>query len=482
MPDELVFTVHGSTAVPATSLSLAEAGLRERQDLQEWVIAHPGIIGSDVLIVTLEFDRWQSSSGRGADRLDILGLHPSGELVLAELKRDAAPDTVEMQAVKYAAMASRFTIETLAEQHARYLNQRGTATDDESAADILARHAPDMNVESLRRPRIVLLASSFPLSTTATAVWLHEMGMDITLRQYRAYRTGEEISIVVSQLYPVPDVEEFMFSPRQAEVRAAAQTAQRRQEVGTVARIIAAELLEDGASLTVRPYGINAELREQVESWLAEDPARRRACWYNDDKEPIEWQADGSRYTPTTLGKLILREATGVDRALRGGDWFVDGEGRSLVELAAQTHGELSALYLRFWSMLLEDLRERHADWVGRINPPSVNWVGFSSAIPNTKWAVSFARGRPLRTELYFDNDDLGIYGQLKTRRDTLENAVGSELTWEDIPAKTACRISLYRPGSIEREDEYPTYVDWFIKSLERLRSAVEDVLREADE
>jgi hypothetical protein len=40
------------------------------------------------------------------DRLDILGFHISGELVVAELKRDRAPDTVEMQAIKYAAMVS----------------------------------------------------------------------------------------------------------------------------------------------------------------------------------------------------------------------------------------------------------------------------------------------------------------------------------------------------------------------------------------
>jgi hypothetical protein len=481
MPDELLFTVHGSTAVPATPLSLAEAGLRERQDLQEWVIAHPEIVGADVLIVTMEFDRWQSSSGRSADRLDILGLHTSGELVVTELKRDAAPDTVEMQAIKYAAMASRFTIETLAEQHAHYLSQRGAATDAESVIDVLARHAPDIDAESLRRPRIVLLASSFPPSTSATAVWLHEMGIDIALRQYRAYRTGEEISIAVSQLYPVPDVEEFMFSPRQAEVRAAAQTAQRRQEVGTVARIIAAELLEDGAPLAVRPYGINAELREQVEAWLAEDPARGRARWHNSDTEPIEWDADGGRYTPTTLGKLILREGTGIDRTLRGGDWFVDDEGRSLVQLAAQTQGELAALYLRLWSMLLEKLRDRHADWVGRVNPPSVSWLGFSASIPSAKWALAFARGARIRSELYFDNDDPGIYQQLKTRRDALETAVGSELSWEDLPTRTASRVALYRPGSIEREDEYPAYVDWFIESQERLRSAIEEVLGEAE-
>lgn len=114
MPAERLFTVDGSVATPATPISLAEAGLRERSDLQEWVLAHPHILGPDVKIISFEFDRWRSSSGAPQlDRLDVLGLDTEGRLVVAELKRDRAPDTVEMQAIKYAAMASRFTEDVL---------------------------------------------------------------------------------------------------------------------------------------------------------------------------------------------------------------------------------------------------------------------------------------------------------------------------------------------------------------------------------
>lgn len=56
---ERVFTVTGSAATPARPIALADAGLRERSDLQEWVLAHPEIIGDGVLVVTFEFDRWQ---------------------------------------------------------------------------------------------------------------------------------------------------------------------------------------------------------------------------------------------------------------------------------------------------------------------------------------------------------------------------------------------------------------------------------------
>ena len=60
---ERVFTVAGSAAIPAHPITLAEAGLRERSDLQEWVLAHPEIIGDGVLVVTFEFNRWQASRG-----------------------------------------------------------------------------------------------------------------------------------------------------------------------------------------------------------------------------------------------------------------------------------------------------------------------------------------------------------------------------------------------------------------------------------
>src|SRR5262245_42684241 len=121
MTTELVFTVDGAKAEPARPVSLAEAGLRERRDLQEWVIAHPEILGPDVKVVGFEFNQWQSSGGtRELDRLDVLGIDQDGRLVVAELKRDGAPDTVHMQAIKYAAMASRFTEETLVDTYRRF--------------------------------------------------------------------------------------------------------------------------------------------------------------------------------------------------------------------------------------------------------------------------------------------------------------------------------------------------------------------------
>src|SRR3954453_18214128 len=69
--DELVFAIDGNNAVPAVPITLAVAGLKERDNLQEWILRNPLILGPGVLIITAEFDRWKSKAGQEKDRLDV---------------------------------------------------------------------------------------------------------------------------------------------------------------------------------------------------------------------------------------------------------------------------------------------------------------------------------------------------------------------------------------------------------------------------
>ena len=110
MHDEILFRVDGASAVKVQRRSLEELALEERKHLQEWILSNPEVLGPGTLIVTSEFDRWQSADGSPvADRLDILALDSNGRVVVVELKRGTAPHTVHMQAINYAAMVSRLT-------------------------------------------------------------------------------------------------------------------------------------------------------------------------------------------------------------------------------------------------------------------------------------------------------------------------------------------------------------------------------------
>lgn len=79
----------------------------ERRHIQERVRKHPEILGEDLLVVSMEFDRIEGS----IDRLDLLALDRSGNLVVVEFKRDTFAGYADLQSIRYAAMVSTMTME-----------------------------------------------------------------------------------------------------------------------------------------------------------------------------------------------------------------------------------------------------------------------------------------------------------------------------------------------------------------------------------
>ena len=61
------------------SKSFAALDVWERKHIQVWVRSHPEILGEDLLIVGMEFDRFESSK----DRLDLLAVDGEGNLVVS---------------------------------------------------------------------------------------------------------------------------------------------------------------------------------------------------------------------------------------------------------------------------------------------------------------------------------------------------------------------------------------------------------------
>ncbi|MBT8225895.1 MAG: DUF91 domain-containing protein [Dactylosporangium sp.] len=334
MAEELLFTVDGANAVAAERILLEKSGLLERQHLQQWVIDHPELIGDGVKVVTFEYGRWISASGPAADRLDVLGLDRTGRLVVVELKRDRAPDTVTMQAINYAAMASRFSLDLLAEVHAVHLG--GSTTKDQALAQLM-EWAEAVTDETLCPPRIVLMAADFGPAVTNTALFLYEAGIDIRLVRYQLYRTaaGEKV-LSVAQLLPVPDAEDYMIRPRSvASTQAATRTASERR-AATVVRIVEHGVLAEDAELTIRVPPQVGQDRDKIRAWLHDDPQRARVRWHNDATRPVEWAADGQRYAAHELIRMIIKTATGQPPQAQvwPPTWYCTPDGKTLYQLA----------------------------------------------------------------------------------------------------------------------------------------------------
>ena len=489
MAEDLLFTVAGSVAMPAEMISLEEAGLEERADLQEWILSNPQILGNAVKIVTIDFEQGWGGPATPPDRLHILGLTGDGRIVVAELKHGKTPDT-EVAAVKYAAMASRLVPESLAELFSRFHTSRGNVVGIDEALAELQAHAPDLSQETLRKPRITLMARNFSPVVTASVVWLNEMGVDITLVQISAFRSyvygtsgADNVPMIsVSQIYPLREVEEFTISPERQLAREAADSKKRVQDASTVRRLVGAESVADGTIFTIAPRGdLSHDLRVQLDDWLHADPVRRTAHWQNRVNAPMVWDADKQSYTPSALVRHIVELATGVSRDFFGTQWWRDPAGWTLVELAGPLSGGKGALYREFWSRWLDRIRVEHSHWTQMSTLPAQSWITLPSPIKGTHFGLSFSAGGRIRSELYIDAGNqeasLAQFQSLHQQSDLVETIYGSELSWEKLPDRFACRIADYSMGDVAKVEDHDAYISWMIASQERLRQAISGAL-----
>jgi hypothetical protein len=335
---EQVYVLGESGPTPASETMLSQLGYKERSDLQQWIICNPEIIEPGLMILTDEYDRWADVNGRSVrDRLDILALGPDGRLVVLELKRDDAPDDIHLQAITYAAMVSRLTEEDLAGIHAGFVQRRGSQLTDDQALEAIRKHVDgELDPLLLRRPRLVLIARQFPRQVTSSAVWLNEMDIDVRLILVRVWSTPPGTVLTTSTYYPVPGTEEFTIVPARAEAAKATERAtDRTRNTRAIVRIVESGVLADGAVLTLRPFELPA-IREQLQAWAAEDPARGQAEWINDATRPLRWRYDQRQYAPSTLVKEIVERVAGRrPDSVWGPRWWVDNQGHDLYELAS---------------------------------------------------------------------------------------------------------------------------------------------------
>ena len=93
------FGEHELTAVKRRSM--AELNIRERTDLQRLLRDNIEVISPGTLVVSEEYTGWVGS----LRRIDLLGIDRDGTLVVFELKRTEDGGHMDLQGVRYAAIA-----------------------------------------------------------------------------------------------------------------------------------------------------------------------------------------------------------------------------------------------------------------------------------------------------------------------------------------------------------------------------------------
>ena len=73
--------------------------------------------------------------------------------------------------------------------------------------------------------------------------------------------------------------------------------------------------------------------------------------------------------------------------------------------------------------------------------------------------------------ELYI-SDDKSIFHKLLQHKADIENEIGFELDWRELPDKKASRIIIEKPVNLDAQEEWNSQFDWIIDTCVRFKRA----------
>ncbi len=307
--------------VPVAEGSLVTEGVRERQDLQQWIRQNPAALGEELLILGEEFCDWEDSKRR----IDLLALDADANLVVIELKRTDDGGHMDLQAVRYAAMISAITFDDIVRVHEAYL-AKCSPEHAGSARERVLRFldATDGTVALSSVPRILLVSRDFSREITTTVLWLIERGVDIRCVQVVAYKLADRLLLDLRQVIPLPQASDYQVRLRHKDEMARQAATSGRREL--TLRILAThDIVREGTEIEVVPEarpadGANND--QKVFRARIGDLTVRRS---------VIWAADGETYSPTELTEKLFAEH-GVSRLRRNifWHWRIVGHDRSM--------------------------------------------------------------------------------------------------------------------------------------------------------
>lgn len=268
----------------------------------------------------------------------MLFLDSDGAPLIAELKKGEAPDTVDLQALKYAAYCSQLTVEALIDAYARHRK-----LDKEGARAEVLDHAPSLQDTELRPVRVRLVAEAFGPSVTTTVLWLRDVGLDIGCVEVSPRSLPEGGYVVTArQLLPLPAAEDYLVKRRRREKAEEVHEASGRRR-NTVTILLEAGAIEPGTELKLDLNAFSLEERAIIEPEVQSNPDVGLAEWTGLGlHKALRWRVDSKAYSATGLVKHIL-SLHGCDlHALPGPVYWRVPEGQTLSGFARTLDGDFA--------------------------------------------------------------------------------------------------------------------------------------------
>ena len=189
------------------SKAFSQLGIKERENLQEWIVNTPTFFGEEMLIIQKEFDGFDDTK----ERLDILALDKFGDIVVIENKLDDTGRDVMWQVLKYAsycATLSKVQIKTIYQQ---YLDKQRIKEDAENNITDFFNVSDFTELELNKSQRIIMVSAHFRKEVTSTVLWLlNNYKLKIQCFKTKPYTLDSQLFLNVEQIIPVKEVEDYM--------------------------------------------------------------------------------------------------------------------------------------------------------------------------------------------------------------------------------------------------------------------------------
>lgn len=302
----------------------------ERKHIQEWVRNAPELLGEELLVLSIEFDRFDQSK----DRLDILALDRAGNIVVVELKRDPFAGYADLQAIRYAAMVSSLTIEKVLpyymDYQRKYLGVANPSKDDSETAINEFVASEEFN-ELSNTPRIILCSEDFSPEITTTVLWLNENGLDISCIKITPHDMGERIAIVPSKIIPLKEAAQYLIDIRKKEDKSGVRKQYRPRSMRL---LIENKLLVPGQRIYLK-NGLPSyiQYKEDDDRFIAEITGKLG------QSDAIKWQHDGKEYAISALTWTLFKELHPDKKdpgGVNGNAHWVTEAGKNLWQLAQE--------------------------------------------------------------------------------------------------------------------------------------------------
>ena len=161
-------------------------------------------------------------------------------------------------------------------------------------------------------------------------------------------------------------------------------------------------------------------------------------------------------------------------------------------ETAGKQLSERAERYRAFWQQVVDILREEHG-FPGTTKGLGKNWKSFPAPglAASISYRVVFAGSGQVMINIFIERKvrrewnknkewNEQLFDQLENHKEDIESKLGESLSWERMDDYMACRIAVYRPGTIDDEPERLAEIrEWMIDRLLAFKQVFGPMLNE---